>query len=237
LGSFKDRILLSHSNNSLLPSLSGFLFLLIIITLIFCDIFLGHGTVDKLKSEAKLQKINEDPKKFEISFVLLIIEHISIVILAVMLFMAFSSFNVILGIIWVTFRGGEGLINIYGKKNYWGLSNLARQYSNASGVEKNEIIDLGSSILGTKNSLFAIAQIMFSIGTLAYSILFVSYETAVPVIVGWFGIAASITYGLGNGIQLAKPNLEALWQLGGLLVLIFELILGGWLLFSGIILP
>jgi hypothetical protein len=217
--------------------LSGFLFLLIIITLIFCDILLGHGTIDNLKSEAKLQKINEDPKKFETSFVLLIIEHITIVVLAVMLFMAFSSFNVILGVMWVIFRGGEGLLNIYGKKNYWGLSNLARQYSNASGAEKNELIDLGSSILDTKNSLFAIAQIMFSIGTLAYSILFVTYETAVPVIVGWFGIVASITYGLGNGIQLVKPNLEVLWQIGGLLVLIFELILGGWLLFSGIILP
>jgi hypothetical protein len=211
--------------------LSGFLFLLIIIILIFCDLLLGHGTIDNLKSEAKLQKINEDPKKFEISFVLLIIEHITIVLLAVMLFMAFSSLNVILGVIWVIFRGGEGLLNIYGKKNYWGLSNLARQYSNASGAEKNELIDLGSSILKTKNSLFAFAQIMFSIGTLAYSILFVTYETAVPVIVGWFGIVASIIYGLGNGIQLVKPNLEALWQLGGLLVLIFELVLGGWLLF------
>ena len=211
--------------------LSGFLFLLIIIILIFCDILLGHGTIDNLKSEAKLQKINEDPKKFEISFVLLITEHITIVVLAVMLFMAFSSFNVILGVIWVIFRGGEGLLNVYGKKNYWGLSNLARQYSNASGAEKNELIDLGSSILKTKTSLFAITQIMFSIGTLAYSILFVTYETAVPVIVGWFGIVASITYGLGNGIQLVKPNLKALWQVGGLLVLIFELVLGTWLLF------
>ncbi|OLS21415.1 MAG: hypothetical protein HeimC3_35480 [Candidatus Heimdallarchaeota archaeon LC_3] len=211
--------------------LSGFLFLLIIIILIFCDALLGHGTIDNLKSEAKLQKINEDPKKFEISFVLLTTEHITIVVLAVMLFMAFSSFNVILGVIWFIFRGGEGLLNIYGKKNYWGLSNLARQYSNASGAEKNELIDLGSSILKTKTSLFAITQIMFSIGTLAYSILFVTYETAVPVIVGWFGIVASITYGLGNGIQLVKPNLKALWQVGGLLVLIFELVLGTWLLF------
>ncbi len=211
--------------------ISGFLFLLIIITLIVCDLLLGHGTIDNLKSEAKLHKINEDPKKFEISFVLLIIEHISIVILAVMLFIAFSSFNVILGVIWVIFRGGEGLLNIYGKKNYWGLLNLAGQYSNDSGAEKNELIDLGSSILKTKNSLFTFAQIMFSIGTLAYSILFVTYDTAVPVIVGWFGIVASIIYGLGNGIQLVKPNLKALWQVGGLLILIFELVLGSWLLF------
>ncbi len=210
--------------------LSGFLFLLIIITLILCDL-LGHGTIDNLKSEAKLQKISENPKKFEISFVLLIIEHISIIILAVMLFMAFSLFNIMLGIIWSIFRIGEGMTNIYGKKNYWGLLNIARQYSDARGAEKNELVDLGRSILRTKNSLFVFAQILFSLGTLTYSILFVTYETVVPVIVGWFGIVASILYGLGNGIQLVKPDFKALGNVGGLLILIFELVLGGWLLF------
>ncbi len=210
--------------------LSGFLFLLIIITLILCDL-LGHGTIDNLKSEAKLQKISENPKKFEISFVLLIIEHISIIILAVMLFMAFSLFNIMLGIIWSIFRIGEGMTNIYGKKKYWGLLNIARQYSDARGAEKNELVDLGRSIIRIKNSLFVFAQILFSLGTLTYSILFVTYETAVPVIVGWFGIVTSILYGLGNGIQLVKPDFKALGNVGGLLILIFELVLGGWLLF------
>jgi len=46
---------------------------------------------------------------------------------------------------------------------------------------------------------FTFAQILFSIGTLAYSILFVTYGV-VPAIIGWFGIVASILYGFGNGI-------------------------------------
>jgi hypothetical protein len=191
----------------------------------------GHGTVDDLNSETKLQKINDDPKKFRISFVLLIIEHVVIILLAITLFIAFSPFNIILGIIWVTFRGMEGLLNIYGKKNYWGFHNIARQYLEASNAEKTELVDLSQSILETKNSLFAFAQILFSIGTLAYSILFVIYETAVPIFVGWFGIVASSIYGIGSGIQLVKPNFKALWNVGGLLILIFELVLGGWLLF------
>lgn len=194
---------------------------------------LGHGTVDDLNSEAKLQRIDDDPKKFKISFVLLIIEHVVIIILALTLFIAFSPFNIILGIIWVISRGMEGLLNIYGKKDYWGLHDIARQYSEASSTEKAELVDLGHSTLETKNSLFAFTQILFSIGTLAYSLLFVIYETAVPEIVGWFGIVAGTIYGLGNGVQLVKPNFKALWQAGGLLVLIFELMLGGWLfLFS-----
>ncbi|MHA2306417.1 MAG: DUF4386 domain-containing protein [Candidatus Hodarchaeales archaeon] len=214
---------------SITIQLSGFLFLLIIITLIICDI-LGHGTIDDLNSEVKLQKINEDPKKFRISFVLLIIEHVIIILLALTLFIAFSPFNIILGGVWVISRGTEGLLNIYGKKNYWKLHDIARQYSEASSTDKTELVELGRNILETKNSLFTFAQILFSIGTLAYSILFVTNETVIPIIVGWFGIVASTIYGLGNGIQLAKPNFKALGMIGGLLVLIFELVLGGWLL-------
>ena len=209
--------------------LSGFLFLLIIIILILCDI-LGHGTISDLDSDAKLQKINENPKKFKISFILLIIEHVSIIVLSVMLFIAFSSFNIILGIIWVIFRIVESLIQIFDKKNYWELLNIAKLYSDASDAEKNDLVDLGHDILKKKISVFAFAQILFSIGTLAYSILFVFYET-VPIIIGWFGIIVSIIYGFGNGLKLVKPNSEALGNVGGLLVLIFELILGGWLLF------
>ncbi len=209
--------------------LSGFLFLLIIIILILCDI-LGHGTISDSDSDAKLQKINENPNKFIISFVLLIIEHVSIILLAVMLFIAFSSFNIILGIIWVIFRIVESSIQIYDKKNYWTLLNIARLYSDASDAEKNDLIDLGHNILKNKINVFAFAQILFSIGTLTYSVLFVFYE-AVPIIIGWFGIIVSIIYGFGNGVKLVKPNFEALWNVGGLLVLIFELSLGGWLLF------
>ena len=100
-------------------------------------------------------------------------------------------------------------------------------------LKKNELIDLGRSILKTKNSSFTFAQILFSIGTLAYSILFATYGV-IPEIIGWFGIVASILYGFGNGIQFVKTN-KVLWSLGGLLILLFEIVLGGWLLFSSII--
>ena len=57
----------------------------------------------------------------------------------------------------------------------------------------------------------------------------------VPTIIGWFGIVvASIPYGFGMGITLVKPNFKVLWNFGGMLILLFE-ILGGWLLFSPII--
>ena len=211
--------------------LSGFLFWFIITTNLASERF-GYETktFSGFDADAKLQKINSNPKKFKISIVLILIEHVGIISLAAMLFIAFSPYNIILAVVWTIFRIGEGLVQIYNKKNYWGLLNIARQYSVSSGAEKNALIDLGRSILKTKHSIFTFAQILFSIGTLAYSILFATYGV-VPPIIGWFGIVASILYGFGNGIQLVKTN-KILWGLGGLLILLFEIILGGWLLFS-----
>jgi len=209
--------------------LSGFLFWFIIITNIASDRF-GYKTVSDLDSEAKLQKISNNPKKFKISIVLILIEHVSIISLAMTLFIAFSPYNIILAVFWTIFRIGEGLIQIYNKKNYWGLLNIARKYSGNSGAKKNALIDLGGTILKTKNSVFTFAQILFSIGTLAYSILFVTYGV-VPSIIGWFGLVASILYGFGNGIILVKPNKALQIFPVGLLILLFEIVLGGWLLF------
>jgi len=202
--------------------------LFIIITNLASSIF-GYKTFGDMDSEAQLKKINKDPTKFKVSVVLILIEHLSIISLAITLFVSFSLYNIILGIIWCVFRIGEALIQIYDKKNYWGLLNIAIKYSDTNVAEKNVLIDLGRSILKAKTSRFSFAQILFSIGTLAYSILFVTYEV-VPIIIGWFGIIASILYGLGNGIFRIKANFKVLWNIGGLLIFLFEVVLGVWLL-------
>jgi len=69
--------------------LSGFLFLFIIITNLVSERF-GHETFSDLDSDAKLQKINKNPRKFKISIVIILIEHGSIIALAILLFIAFS---------------------------------------------------------------------------------------------------------------------------------------------------
>jgi len=208
--------------------LSGFFFLFIIITN-FASNYFGYKTFGEWDSEAQLQEINKDQTNFKISVVLILIEHLGIISVAVSLFIAFSPYNVILGIIWCISRIGEALIQIYDKKNYWGLLNLAIQYSGTSGAEKDALIDSGHDILKTKDSIFSFAQILFSIGTFTYSVLFVTYGV-VPAIIGWFGIIASILYGLGNWIFRVKPDFIVVWNIGGLLILIFEVVLGGWLL-------
>ena len=68
-------------------SFSGFLFLFIIITNVTSVAF-GNKLINDLDSDAKLQKINDDPNKFQISIVLALIEHFSIIALGVMLFIS-----------------------------------------------------------------------------------------------------------------------------------------------------
>ena len=216
-------------------SLSGFLFLFIIITLITSERF-GYSVISDLDSDTKLQEINKDPKKFKIGTVLAFIEHGTIIALAIMLFIAFNPYNMTLAVIWTISRITEGLINFYNEKNYWGLLNIARQYSSSSGTEKESVIELGRSILKSKTSVFAFTQILFSIGTLSYSILFATSEAVpVPALIGWFGIVASILYGFANGIIIVKPEKAKKFFVVGLIILIFELVLGGWLLVSPLI--
>ena len=192
---------------------------------------MGYKTFGDVDSKVQLQKINNDPTKFKASIVIIIIEHLGIIALAITMFIAFSPYNIILGIVWIIARIGEALIQIYDKRSYWGLLETAAKYSEVSSdTEKDMLINLGHLILKTKELRFVYAQILFSIGTFAYSILFVIYGV-VPIIIGWFGIIASIIYGSGNTIYRIKPNYRGLWNIGGLLILIFELIMGGWLLF------
>ena len=213
--------------------LSGFLFLFIIITNMASNRF-GYETFSSLDSDTKLKKINKDQKKFKIGTTLILLEHIGIISLAIMLFLTFNSYSLLLAVVWTISRITEGLIQIINKKSYWNLVNISKQYSEANGTEKKSLSDLTYKILKTKNSVFTFAQILFSVGTLSYSILFVT-SGIVPELVGWFGIVASIIYGFGSGIKLANTNTKAVWSLGGLLILIFELVLGVWLILSPIL--
>jgi hypothetical protein len=215
--------------------LCGFLFLLIIVLSLLFEVF-GNKIISDLDSGARLQKINDDPNKFKISVLLALIHNVSIIALVVILFVVFSPYNLILGVVWTIFRIGESLILFYNEKNYWGLLNIARQYSGTSGAEKNSLSDLARTILKTKEFRFTFAQILFSIGTIAYLILFLTYGV-VPPIIGWLGIVASILFGFGSGIILVKPKFKVPGYFGGFLVMLFEVLIGGWLLFFSPIIP
>ena len=141
----------------------------------------------------------------------------------------------LLGIVWIIFRSAEGLGMIYNETNDWKLINIAKQYATTDGAEQKSFRDRGQSILQKKYFRFALISIFFSIGTLSYAVVFVTFNL-VPLAIGWLGVLASIVYGSGNAIKLVRPNHVVLIAIGGLLVLLFEATLGSWLLLSQIIL-
>jgi hypothetical protein len=213
--------------------LSGFLFLFILVLNVAMGAFGYLMEKDDYDSDADLKKINKNPKKFKIGIGLALVEHGCVILLTILLFIISSPYNILLGIILLFFRIGEGLIQYINEPNYWKLINIARQYSNTTGKEKESLNDLASSIFQTKDTRFKFAMICWSIGTLAFSIVLVTSEV-VPKIIGWLGILASILVGFGTGIKLVKPNFKG-EVVGALFAMVFEIIIGGWLLFSPLI--
>ncbi len=215
--------------------LSGFFFLLILVLQIVMAVFgyILEPTPKHYESDDKLQKFNSDPKKFKIGIGLALIEHFCVITLAIMLFFVTRPYNMLLGIILIIFRVTEGAIQVYIEKYYWGLLKIAKRYSVSSGVEKDSLMDSYRNILHTKSSRFSFAMICWSIGTLAFSIVLVTYGVALPFI-GWIGIVASILIGFANGMKLVKPNVKAyqtLSSISGLLAILFEVLIGISLMF------
>ena len=210
---------------------SGVLYLTIL-ALWLASAILGYSAqFDDYDADAELRKIGKNPKKWRTGVASALIAHVCVVALAVTLFMAFGSHSLLLGVIWMTFRVGEGLVQIYGEKDYGGLQPIAGRYAVASGVEKTALGDLTRTILRTKDRRFKVSQLFWGVGTLALSIVLVAYAVA-PLLIGWMGVVAGILGISYNGLSLARFNVQQLMAFGGLFGIIFEVSVGVWLVVS-----
>lgn len=209
--------------------LSGFFFLFIIAASIAGRI-LGYK-LDDYDADARLQSISGSPGKFKTSVFLLLLEHACIIALGVSLFVAFGSYNPVLGIVWIVVRTGESLLHFQSEIGYWILLKLAGQYSAGGDDERKAAVEAARSVLLAKNHRFNQAMVLFGVGTLAYSIVFVVYGV-VPAPIAWMGIGIGVLVAVGWGLRLVKPMVVSLAYLGGALTLVFEVIIGVWLLLA-----
>ena len=116
--------------------------------------YILEPTPKHYESDYKLQKFNKDPKLFKTGLGLALIEHICVITLAIMLFFVIYPYNILLGIVCVLFRVTEGAIQVYIEKDYWGLLNISKKNSLASGAEKNSLMDSYRNILKKKSRRF-----------------------------------------------------------------------------------
>ena len=108
--------------------LSGILFLLILVLNLVMGALGYLMEKDDYNPEADLKKISKNPKKFQIGVGLALIEHGCVIALTILLFIVFYQYNILLGIVLLIFRTGEGLIQFYNEPSYWKLISLAQRY-------------------------------------------------------------------------------------------------------------
>ena len=212
--------------------LSGFLFLFILVLNVVMGAFGYLMEKDDYDPDKDLKKIAKSPKKFKTGIGLALIEHASVIALTILLFIAFSPYGLLLGIVLLVFRMGEGLIQFYNEPFYWKLINIAKKYSSEGGAENKSLRDSANKIFKGKDTRFKYAMICWSIGTLAFSTILVNSDF-VPVYIGWLGIIAGILVGIGTAIKLVKPKIK-LAMVGALFAILFEIIIGGWLVYYSI---
>jgi hypothetical protein len=210
-------------------NVSGFLFLFILASyLVMMGVFGYRVGLVGGDADAELQKIHRRPGRFGVGLGMALVEHLAVIALAILLFIAFGSYSLILGIAWLIFRIGEGLIVIYNENDYRGLLKMAGQYAAASGAERQSLANTCLDIFRRRDSRFNIGMIAWSLGTLAFSIMLVANE-ATPLAIGWLGIAAGIVVFLCNCAKLAGRDYKVLFAVGALLPISFEISIGVWL--------
>jgi hypothetical protein len=107
---------------------SGFLFLLILVLNLVMGAFGYLMEKDAYDPDADLKKIDKNPKKFKTGVSLALVEHGCVILLTILLFIISSPYSILLGIILLIFRTGEGLIQFINEPNYWSLIKLAKQH-------------------------------------------------------------------------------------------------------------
>ncbi len=212
----------------LLISTSGFLFLLILVLNIAISAFATGTKLEGYDAETEMQKIQAAPARFRASIAVSLLEHASIILLAVTLFLAFNAHNLLLAMIWTVFRTAEGLTFIYKTVKFRAIAGVASQYATAGEAERQSLRVRALDMFRIRDRRYDFALLLWSAGTLAYSVLFVT-QGIVPAFIAWLGVVSAVSGGIGAAVKLLKPDVNPAVMLGGLLAMIFEVLVGGWL--------
>ena len=206
--------------------LCGFFYIFILATNA-ASVGLGNR-IDETDSVSKFLAILEDPDRYRRSVFVAIGSHLGIVMISGALFMAFSSYNRPLALIGSISRVGEALVMIYGEVSVLRLIDLAREYVSVNS-NKETIRLVGDHILRTKNTGVDLGLLLLSIGAIAYCVMFVQ-SGAVPSRIAWLGLAAGVISVIGIVIKFAS-RFSSIAIIGMVLMMVFEIVFGVWLLF------
>ena len=205
--------------------LCGFLYIFILVTNA-ASVGLGNRN-DVTDSATMLSSISDNPGRFRMSVIVAIVSHLGIVAITGMLFLAFSSHNRQLALIGSVFRLGEAIVMIYNEVSVLRLLDMAKEYA-LTDSNKESLRMLGDQILQSKYTRMDLGLLLLAIGALAYCISFIQ-SGAVPSMMAWLGLAAGIISAIGILVKSAS-GFGTISVIGMLLMMVFEVAFGGWLL-------
>ena len=211
---------------SLAMKLCGFLYIFILVTNA-AGVGLGNRN-DETDFDSKLLTVSGNPGRYRMSLFVTIGSHLGIVAITVMLYLAFSSYNREYALIGSVFRMGEALVMIYSEVSVFRVLDYAREY--VLPESNKEALRLTfAQIMQMKNIRVDMGLLLLSIGAVAYCILFIQ-SASVPSRIAWLGLSAGVISGIGIVIKLFS-GFSTLSLIGMVLMMIFEVTFGGWLMF------
>ena len=203
----------------------GFLYLFILITNA-AGVGLGNRN-NETDFDSMLIRIAENPGRYRMSLNITIISHLAILAITTMLYLSFGSYNMRYALIGSAFRLAEGLTMIISELSIFKLLDIAQEYIQEENTET--IRAIVAQIMEQKNTRVDIGLLFLAIGAAAYCIILVQSGVA-PSRIAWLGLTAGVLSGLGIIVKLFSGfSLPAM--LGMVMMMVFEMLFGGWLLF------
>jgi hypothetical protein len=209
--------------------LTGFLFLFILATSALSGGLAVELNADPDQVTNTLRNIAEDPGKYRISITFDLVSHMAIIAIASALYLTFNKYNRQLALFGTLWRVVEGVIMAFTELNNFVLLEVAQDFLSATGTRAVTLETSAQSIILVSNLGVTIGLAFLVLGHLAYGILFVSSK-AVPRPLSWLGVVASVIGIVGALLGLVIPNLLFILTGGIIIVMLYEIVLGIWLL-------
>ncbi|MGY5859007.1 MAG: DUF4386 domain-containing protein [Candidatus Thorarchaeota archaeon] len=217
---------------------TGLLFLVVLLTSAVSGAF-WSTPLEPSDTASALTAIANGPALFRANIVIDLISHVCIIALAGALFLSFNSYSKSFAVFGTLWRVVEGIILVLTETVNSVLLIIAQDYVSASGTEAVALETLGRTLLIVEQWSYAIGMIFFALGSLMFAILFVT-KNAISLTIGRLGVIASLLAVVQTWVGLAIPEFligsstNPLLLIFFLPMIIYEIILGVWLLRGGL---
>ena len=214
-----------------LRRLTGLLYLFILATSALSGGLAAPRNTDPNQVDNLLRNIAEDPEKYRISFTFDLVSHMAIIAIASALYLTFNKYNRQLALFGTLWRVVEGIIVVFTEINNFALLGVAETYLSATGTKAETLETIAQGIILIEYWGVTFGLVFLVLGALAYNILFISNK-AIPQPLAWIGIVASVLGIVGTLLGLVIPDLLIILTIGIIIMMLYEISLGIWLIGS-----